>query len=81
MFVGKTVSVLVERHESPKITEEMLKMPAMIQTMMAVQPGMCYGNSREMKLVRFAGRPELIGQIVDVRVIRADTWVLEGVVK
>jgi len=77
-FVGQTVSVMVERHEPPKITEEMLKMPAMIQQMMAAQPGMCYGNSREMKLVRFAGSPDLIGQIVDVNVNRADTWLLEG---
>lgn len=77
-FVGKTVSVLVERHEPPKVTEEMLAMPARIQELMVAQSGLCYGNSREMKLVRFPGQSELIGQIVDVKIARADTWLLEG---
>lgn len=77
-FVGETVSILVERHEPPKITDEMLKMPEKIQEMMAAQPGFCYGNSREMKLVRFPGSEEKIGEIVDVKVTRADKWLLEG---
>lgn len=77
-FVGKIVSVLVERHEPPKVTDEMLAMPEKIQELMAAAPGFCYGNSREMKLTRFPGTPEMIGQIVDVRVTSAGTWVLEG---
>ncbi len=40
--------------------------------------GFCYGNSREMKLVRFFAKADFIGQIVDVRVTRADTWLLDG---
>ena len=77
-FVGETVSVLVERHEGHKVTDEMLKMPEKIQEMMASQPGFCYGNSREMKLVRFPGDESLVGEIVDVKINRADTWLLEG---
>ncbi|MBI5369706.1 tRNA (N6-isopentenyl adenosine(37)-C2)-methylthiotransferase MiaB [Candidatus Uhrbacteria bacterium] len=77
-FVGKTVSVLVDRHEPPKITEEMLAMPGDIRKIIESQPGYGYGNSREMKLVRFRGGTEMVGQIVDVAVTRADTWLLEG---
>lgn len=78
-YVGKVVSVLVDRHEPPKLTEEMLSMPGGIREIMAAQPGFCYGNSREMKLVRFVGGAEFVGEIVDVHVNRADTWLLEGV--
>ncbi len=77
-YVGKTVSVLIERYEPPKITDEMLAMPGNIQELMAAQPGFCYGNSREMKLVRFFGNESLVGQIVNVRIEKADTWILEG---
>jgi tRNA-2-methylthio-N6-dimethylallyladenosine synthase len=77
-FVGEVVSVLVDRYEPPKITDEMLKMPEKIQEIIATQPGMCYGQSREMKLTRFTGGEELVGQIVHVRVTRADKWLLEG---
>jgi tRNA-2-methylthio-N6-dimethylallyladenosine synthase len=77
-FVGEIVSVLVERHVPPKVTDEMLKMPEKIQELMAAQPGFCYGNSREMKLVRFEGNADMIGEIVDVKVTRADKWVLIG---
>jgi tRNA-2-methylthio-N6-dimethylallyladenosine synthase len=77
-YVGKIVSVLVERHEPPKITDEMLKMPEKIQEALAKQPGMCFGNSREMKLVTFAGGKELVGEIVDVKIEKAGTWILEG---
>jgi len=41
--------------------------------------GICAGNSREMKLVRFFGGPELVGRIVPVRVEKAREWVLDGV--
>ena len=63
-YVGEIVSVLVERHEAPKITDEMLKMPEKIQETLKKQPGMCFGNSREMKLVTFVGGKELVGEIV-----------------
>ena len=77
-FVGKTVSVLVDRHESAKVTDEMLAMPGNIQKLMASLPGWCYGNSREMKLVRFQDSPSLVGKVVNVRVVKAGMWVLEG---
>ena len=77
-FVGTVVSVLVDRHEPPKITDEMLLMPEKIQTLLASQPGYCFGNSREMKLVRFVGEKELIGEIVNIKITKADTWILEG---
>ncbi len=78
LFVGKTVSVLVERHEPPKITEEMLLMPQKMQEVLASQPGFCYGNSREMKLVKFPAMADLVGKIVDVKIEKASTWLLEG---
>ncbi len=39
----------------------------------------CVGNSLEMKLVEFAGSPELIGTTVPVSITTAKTWVLQGV--
>ncbi len=77
-YLGKEVSVLVDRHEPPKITDEMLVMPEKIRESMMTQPGFCYGNSREMKLVRFPGTPDSVGKIVNVRVTKADMWILEG---
>ncbi len=77
-FVGEVVSVFVERHEAPKITDEMLKMPEKIQELIAAQPGFCYGNSREMKLVRFEGADDCIGEIVNVKITKSSLWVLEG---
>ncbi|MBI4435739.1 tRNA (N6-isopentenyl adenosine(37)-C2)-methylthiotransferase MiaB [Candidatus Uhrbacteria bacterium] len=77
-YVGTIVSVLVDRYEPPKITEEMLAMPKNIQAVLAAQPGTCYGNSREMKLTRFAASKEYVGKIVDVKITKADMWVLEG---
>lgn len=66
-FKGKTVSVLVERFEPPTFTLEGAEVP-----------GMCLGNSREMKLVRFPGMETLKGQIVDVKINEAKEWVLIG---
>jgi len=77
-YVDEIVSVLVERHEAPKITDEMLAMPEKIQELLAAQPGMCFGNSREMKLVTFVGGKELVGEIVNVKITKAETWILEG---
>ncbi len=77
-FVGKTVSVLVERHEAPAPTDEMLAMPGNIIENLAKLPGTCLGNSREMKLVRFTGGKELVGQIVNVKIEKAEKWILDG---
>ncbi len=78
-YVGQTVSVIVERYEEPKISEKMLEMPDEIQEKLKNMKGYCYGNSREMKLTRFRGDESLVGKIVDVKVTRADKWLLEGV--
>ncbi|MBU0625596.1 tRNA (N6-isopentenyl adenosine(37)-C2)-methylthiotransferase MiaB [Patescibacteria group bacterium] len=43
--------------------------------------GVCFGNSREMKLTRFPGDSELIGQIVPVRISSAYEWTLDGVLE
>ncbi len=79
-YVGEVVSVIVERYEEPKISEKMLDMPELIQEKLKAMPGYCYGNSREMKLVRFQGEKDLVGTIVNVKVTRADKWLLEGVI-
>jgi len=40
--------------------------------------GWCFGNSSEMKLVKFKGEEALIGIIVELEVCKADTWLLWG---
>ncbi len=77
-YVGQTVSVLVERHEPPRVTEEMLAMPGNIVEQLKKKPGTCFGNSREMKLVSFPGGKDLVGQIVDVKIDKAEMWILYG---
>ncbi len=77
-YVGKVVSVLVERHEVPVATDEMLELPGNILDRLAKMPGTCLGNSREMKLVRFPGGKELLGRIVNVRISKAQMWILDG---
>ena len=67
VFIGKTVSVLVDRHEASSMTFEGIEIP-----------GMCLGNSREMKLVRFPGDASLVGQVVNVDIKEAKEWVLIG---
>ena len=42
--------------------------------------GVCWGNTNEMKLASFPGTPELVGKIVEMKVERADVWVLFGVI-
>jgi len=42
------------------------------------QGEICTGYSSHMKLVRFKGDANLVGQIVRVRIIAAHTWVLDG---
>ncbi|KKP59423.1 MAG: (Dimethylallyl)adenosine tRNA methylthiotransferase MiaB [Candidatus Magasanikbacteria bacterium GW2011_GWC2_34_16] len=41
--------------------------------------GICSGNSREMKVVQFLGAPNLVGQIVQVKINQAEMWRLKGV--
>lgn len=77
-YAGKTVSVLVDRHEPPKITDEMLAMSGNVVEQLKAKPGMCLGNSREMKLVSFPGGKDLVGQIVEVKVDKPEMWILYG---
>ncbi|MFC1787704.1 tRNA (N6-isopentenyl adenosine(37)-C2)-methylthiotransferase MiaB [Patescibacteria group bacterium] len=77
-FVGQSVSVLVERHEEPRINKKIMAKPEIAEKILAKHPGNCFGNSRELKLVSFVGGPELIGQIVEVKVNKADKWILFG---
>jgi tRNA-2-methylthio-N6-dimethylallyladenosine synthase len=77
-YIGKKVSVLVERHEPSKITDELLTMPGNIREKLMSQPGTCIGNSREMKMVQFPGGKEFVGKVVDVLVEEAKEWVLRG---
>lgn len=58
-YVGKTVSVLVDKYKD----------------------GKCIGNSREMKIVRFPGKKNMIGKIFNVKIKKAFEWILEGEVK
>ena len=40
--------------------------------------GICAGNSSEMRLTHFSGDKSLVGKIVEVKIKKADTWLLEG---
>lgn len=40
--------------------------------------GECEGKSRENKVVQFAGSPELVGAVVDVRVTKGLPWLMKG---
>lgn len=42
------------------------------------QNGMCFGNSREMKVVNFPGSKDLVGTIQDVKINAAQIWILKG---
>jgi tRNA-2-methylthio-N6-dimethylallyladenosine synthase len=64
-YLGKTVEVLVERFEQSKAADGTLK-------------DFCYGFSREMKLTRFESDEDLTGELVSVKIARADKWLLEG---
>lgn len=64
-YVGKTMSVLVDRFEREELAD-------------VVGSGFCFGNSRETKLVRFRGNEQLIGKEINVKINKAQTWILEG---
>lgn len=42
------------------------------------EQGICSGNSSEMKLMQFAGAPDLIGKFVKIKITQAETWVMRG---
>jgi tRNA-2-methylthio-N6-dimethylallyladenosine synthase len=40
--------------------------------------GQCIGNSSEMKRVRFPGKKNMVGKILNVKIKKAFEWILEG---
>lgn len=68
-YVGKTVEVLVDRTEEKRRVGKDGAFETVVH---------CYGNSREMKLVKFEGKADLVGAFVDVTVTKANEWLLEG---
>ncbi len=40
--------------------------------------GICFGNSREMKVVKFPGGEKIVGTIQDVKISEVQTWILKG---
>lgn len=38
----------------------------------------CEGRSREMKLVQFAGSEELVGKLINIKIIKGLDWLLKG---
>jgi tRNA-2-methylthio-N6-dimethylallyladenosine synthase len=42
------------------------------------EPGLVAGRTRTGKLVTFAAAPDVVGQLVQVRINKANTWSLEG---
>lgn len=42
------------------------------------EDGICSGNSSEMKLVQFAGEPDLVDKIIEVEIKQASVWLLRG---
>jgi tRNA-2-methylthio-N6-dimethylallyladenosine synthase len=42
--------------------------------------GRCEGNSREMKRVEFQGSKELVGKVVQIKINKALTWILQGMI-
>jgi len=41
--------------------------------------GICAGNSDEMKLVQFAGTPEMVGTFQKIKITQPMAWVMRGV--
>jgi len=64
-YLGKTVEVLVEGVRGRGVGG-------------AGGGVVCWGNSREMKIVEFAGDRSLVGSIIKVKIYEALTWVLRG---
>lgn len=42
------------------------------------EDGVCSGNSREMKVVQFWGKDDLVGTIQDVKIDKVQEWILYG---
>jgi tRNA-2-methylthio-N6-dimethylallyladenosine synthase len=68
-WVGRTTDVLVDQQRPPSSHSDAPAQPGMVRLA---------GRNRNNKLVHFDGRPELIGQIVDVRVGHAGPYALSG---
>jgi tRNA-2-methylthio-N6-dimethylallyladenosine synthase len=68
-WVGRTTDVLVDQQRPPSSHSDAPAQPGIVRLA---------GRNRNNKLVHFDGRPELIGQIVDVRVGHAGPYALSG---
>jgi tRNA-2-methylthio-N6-dimethylallyladenosine synthase len=66
-WIGRQTEVLVDRVDQPSVHDVS---PAV---------GRVSGRNRENKLVHLAGRPELVGKLVDVRIGQAGPYSLQGV--
>jgi tRNA-2-methylthio-N6-dimethylallyladenosine synthase len=68
-WVGRTTDVLVDQQRPPSSHSDAPAQPGIVRLA---------GRNRNNKLVHFDGRPELIGQIVDVRIGHAGPYALSG---
>jgi tRNA-2-methylthio-N6-dimethylallyladenosine synthase len=68
-WTGRTTQVLVDQHRPPSSHSDAPSDAGAVRLA---------GRNRNNKLVHFDGRPELIGQLVDVRVDHAGPYALSG---
>ena len=68
-WVGRKTDVLVDQQRPPSSHSDAPAQPGVVRLA---------GRNRHNKLVHFDGRPDLIGQIVDVRVQHAGPYALSG---
>lgn len=69
VYMGKDVEVLVDRIEEKQRIGKDGEFEKVV---------FCHGNSREMKLVKFEGQPEMVGSLVKVHITKSNVWILEG---
>jgi tRNA-2-methylthio-N6-dimethylallyladenosine synthase len=67
--IGRTAEVLVDNCREQK---------TMGASGERVRVLTCGGTARNMKAVTFSGTPDLVGRLVPVRIVGADTWVLKS---
>jgi tRNA-2-methylthio-N6-dimethylallyladenosine synthase len=68
-YVGQEVEVLVDACRPRQVTNSKGERETVLT---------CTGNSRELKVVAFPGTPDLVGQLVKVKVNRVEEWTLFG---
>lgn len=68
-YLGQTVEVLVDRIEEKQRIGKDGQFEKVV---------FCHGNSREMKLVKFEGAPEMVGSLKNIQITKSNEWILEG---